>query len=286
METPKSGGGKFWQRADQLRRAAGESNTEELFVDLRKKTESLIRRNMPPPASNAAMSTSTWTKMAKAIVEASVSGSPTALTGASFDLLMSLVGVRDEQSKLLQSIDRQVGLLRAGPFTAGRLRLEEAARVRDDAVRAHTFLDEARQQFYDAHGLAASSHERGIIETHLGVVYYLLGRSEDSRYWFTRAHASLSELTSQLSRDAGNIRVLRTRSSVAITSTLFASTVGPAVLAAKIRKVWQSERALQALAQLIPLVNAVAQSATAVGGQGLISYRLISDGEGWALQQY
>ena len=285
METPKDEGGKLRQRADQLRRAVARSNAEDSFIDLRKRTERLIRRNMPPPTSSALMSTSTWTKIARSIVETSVSGSPTALTGAGFDLLIALVGVKDEQSQLLQSIDRQVGLLRAGPFTAGRLRLEEAARVRHDAARAHGFLDEARQQFYNAHAVAASSHERGIVETHLGVVYYLLGQREDSRHWFTRAHTSLSELAHQLSHDAGNIRVLRTRSSVAITSTVFATTVGPAVLAAKIRKVWQSERALQALTQLIPLINAVAQSATAIGSRGLMSYQLVPNGEGWTLQQ-
>ena len=255
----------------------------DFFAKIRRKSEGLIRQTVAngEPDLNSPVP-SAWLNVARAIVETSISGDPSKLTDVGLDLLGAIIGVEDEQGRLLRSIDHQVTLLRDGPFRSGRIRLEEAARVSHDRTRAHEFLQEARARFYDAHGLSGSLHERGIVEVHLGVVWWLLNQPEDSRHWFTVAHATLTELLDDLVRAAGNVQVVRTKSAVAFASYLYPVAIG--MLAAKIRKVRRSERALQALAQLLPVLTTVARSAAATGQPGLASYRLLRNGNDWALE--
>jgi hypothetical protein len=160
--------------------------------------------------------------------------------------------------------------------------LQEAARVRPDAQRAADFLDKATQSFYQAHSLAQTHLERGIVEFHIGLTWLLLGASEDSKHWLAESHASLTHAAELLAQEADNVTVLPNKSTVAFASYL--SPVGIGVLAAKVRKVRRAERASLVLARLVPVIEAASRAAAGTGTPGLPWYELEVAGEGWILR--
>ena len=259
-----------------------EQNIGGFFEKVREKSESLMRRSVGDVRDEAVLGNSIWPKIGKAMLEAALTASVDPLSAAGRDLLVSLVGVEDAQTALLRSIDHQVSLTRSGPFCAGRLLLAEVARVGSDSRRANEFLKEAQQRFYDAHGLALSLHERGLVELHLGITWFLLRSPEDSRHWLTRSHASLMQAAGLLAQVAGNVTVLQSRTAVGFASYFYP--VGIGVLAAKVRKVRRAERAARALAALSPVIDAVSRAAAVTGERGLPGYTLVLAGETWILR--
>jgi hypothetical protein len=132
----------------------------------------------------AAKGSAQWTQLAQSVVSLFMSNSPQNAAVAGVALLGALVDATDEQARILESIDRNVQLLRGGPFNAGTLMLQEAHRLAGGPQRRQSLLESARDRFYDAHGLTNSSYERGLVEVNLGAVWLLLGSREDAQRWF------------------------------------------------------------------------------------------------------
>jgi hypothetical protein len=88
------------------RREMPEQDPGRFFERVREKSELLIRRSISNPTADPVVGNSARPKIGKAIVEATITASPQPLSSAGFDLVGSLVGIEDEQSALLRSIDR------------------------------------------------------------------------------------------------------------------------------------------------------------------------------------
>ncbi len=103
-------------------------------------------------------------------------------------LVRQLVGLQEEQVKLLKAIDAKVDALIQGPFRAGRLQLNDALAVwRDPHDRIH-LLREARSSFTQA--LAQDEHHvrSSLAALHLSVVWLALESPDDVRRALKAAH--------------------------------------------------------------------------------------------------
>jgi hypothetical protein len=197
-----------------------------------------------------------WSGLASAVEGIALAGSPGA--GPAITLLKAVYGVEDAQAAMLSSIDRQVRLLREGPFRSGQLLLREAERVGPAAGEEYSeFLAKARDRFYDAHGLAASVQERALVEFHLGLVAVLTGKQADAKHWLGQCYASCTQVVEELVSKSKNIKVLRSRKT---TAALTLSTYGLYVIPVKLKRVWNAELAAGALDSFTPFVNCVASS--------------------------
>jgi hypothetical protein len=212
---------------------------------------------------------SRWSGLASAVAgyASAVSGVPGA--DSAISLLKALYGVEDVEAAMLSSIDRQVRLLREGPFRSGQLLLREAGRVGPAKEEEYSgFLAKAKDRFYDAYGLAASVQERALIEFHLGLVAFLSGKHDDAKYWLGQCHESCAQVVDELVSKSQNIKVLHSRKT---TAALTLSAYGVYVIPAKLKKVWNAEMAASALESFVPFVNCVAGSLNAVSGDSQAS---------------
>lgn len=205
-----------------------------------------------------------WSGLASAVEGYAVAVSGASAAGPAITLLKALYGVEDAQAAMLSSIDRQVRLLREGPFRSGQLLLREAGRVGPTAGAEYSeFLAKAKDRFYDAHGLAASIQERALVEFHLGLVAFLTGKDADAKHWLGKCYESCVQVVDELASKSKNIKVLRSRKT---TAALTLSTYGLYIIPVKLKKVWNAELAASALDSFTPFVNCVAGSLNAASG--------------------
>jgi len=260
-----------WQQVGQeldgtLRRAA-------------KWTQNRLKRTADAPlptVEDREMAGYRWTGLASAVGSYATAGVPGA--DSTINLLKALYGVEDAQAAMLSSIDRQVRLLREGPFRSGQLLLHEAGRVGPADEEYSGFLAKARDRFYDAHGLAASVQERALIELHLGLVAALINKPADAKHWLSKCCESCAQVVGELTATSQNVKVLHSRK---VTAALTLSTYGLYVIPAKLRKVWNAERAVGALEAFVPFVNCAANSLNAVSGNreaSTLELRAVGDG--------
>lgn len=103
-------------------------------------------------------------------------------------LVRQLVGLQEEQVKLLKVIDAKVDALIQGPFQAGRLHLDDALAVwRDPHDRVH-LLREARSSFTQALAQDRDEVRASLAALHLSVVWIALESPEDVRRALRVAH--------------------------------------------------------------------------------------------------
>jgi len=181
---------------------------------------------------------------------------------AAVGLLKAMFGVEDQQTAMLRSIERDVRLLREGPFRSGRLLLREADRIASEGGDAERFIEDARSRFYDAHELATSLQERALVEFHLGLVWLLLGKRKDSEYWLKTSHDSTLHVVSELASQSEDVKVLHSQKSTALWTASGYGTYY--VLPKKIMKIWSAQRAALALEAFVPFANGVASSLNAL----------------------
>ncbi|GAA4557483.1 hypothetical protein [Planotetraspora kaengkrachanensis] len=184
-------------------------------------------------------------------------------------VLEALLGTGGAQVAMLASIDRKVTLILEGPFRAAQIHLSEAGRMTSADPDYDRHLQQARDKFIDAHGLAVSIQDRAVVEMHLGVVYLLLGRRSDASHWLSASYGSARAVVDHFAETAGNVKVLRSKWSTAAASYVYF--VGVAVFAKKLKKVWNAQRAIAAMRSFIPFVNCVADSYNGVAGGGLVA---------------
>jgi hypothetical protein len=222
---------------------------------------------------------SRWAGLAGALERyaADVSGMPGA--GSAIDVLRGLYGVEDAQSAMLATIERDVKLLSEGPFKSGQLLLSEAQRVGTQDPEYPQFLQQARDHFYDAHGLASSIQERALVEFHLGAVYALEGRRSDAEYWLGQSHESARQVIAELGAAAKNVKVLHSRGTAAALTYLYPA--GMFVIPAKLKKVWSAERASGALEAFLPFLDCVTRAFNSISSdKQLPALKLEKTGEG------
>lgn len=262
---------------DALGRVKQAAGSGDMFSRVREASEQLMRESASNRLARIASDGSTWLTMAKALVDSVTS--PGLASGVG--VLESLAGLQDEQTRLLESIETQVELLREGPFLVGRDLVEEAARARDPE-RSERLLNEALPQFRQARRLAKAPAEQSMAEVHLGYVQYLLGNREEATHWLTEAHSKLHVEVERLVEQAGDIRVLKGRTSTGLATYMYP--VGIFVLAKKFQKVRKAETARIALVELQPVVSGLSQSLEALGAGRLDSYEFLPGEDGWTFQ--
>jgi len=200
-----------------------------------------------------------WMDVSRAVATfaRSVPGLP-AGAGPATALLQALYGIEDPQAVMLRSIDRNVKLLREGPFQSGQLLLSEVRRKGESDPEYGRLLRHARDHFFDAWGLSASIQERALVEFYLACTYALEGSRPDAEHWLAQSYASARVVVIELGSHVQNTKVLHSQKAVAATYlTMYPSLV---ILPAKLRKVWKSERAAKALSEFLPFENCVANS--------------------------
>ena len=172
------------------------------------------------------------------------------------DLVKSLYAIEDEQSRVLHSIDTNVKLLKEGPYRAGRLLLSEAHRLADHPDESHRLLETAKDRFYDAQPLASSVQERTMVELHLALVWLALTRPDDARYWLEQAYQSARIVIDSLTRQAGDIKVLKSKWATTALSIYYPA--GLLVVPLKLKRLWNADRATGAMTAFLPVANSIA----------------------------
>ena len=255
--------------------------SRDLFARIRIASESAMRETAASRLASLSAHGSSWTKLATATIEASISGSPTALIDPGIGVLRALVGLESDEDRMLMTIERDVEILREGPFLVACDLVDEASRSHD-ATQGETLLNEAANEFRRARRNAASQVEQGVVEAHLGYTQLLLGHREECQHRLREAHDRLNGEASRLLAKSGDIKVLNSRRSTLAVALYYP--VGAVILARKVIKVRNAERARLALVELQPVLTALSRSVQALGGEALPAYEMAMSGSGWTLQ--
>lgn len=192
------------------------------------------------------------------------------------DMVKALYDIEDEQSRVLHSIDANVKLLKEGPYRAGRLLLSEAYRLGDRDGESRRLLETAKDRFYDAQPLASSVQERTLVELHLGLVWLALGRDDDARYWLEQSYQSARTVIDELTKQAGNVKVLKTKWATTALSVYYP--VGLFVIPLKLKRLFNADRANTALTEFLPVTNAVAACLNSLNLRAVVPTLLLTMG--------
>jgi hypothetical protein len=210
----------------------------------------------PPPGEGR------WRGLADASAVFALARSGVPGADSALGLIRALYDIEDDQARMLHSIERDVELLRKGPFLSGRLLLSEAARMGPADPEYRNMLRGAKDKFYEAEPLAATVQGRAVVEFNLGLVWLALERPEDARHWLQESYQSARIVIETLAKQSGNVKVLRSRWSTAALTYLYP--VGVLVIPAKLKKIWDAERARGAIQSFLPFVRCVAACLNAV----------------------
>ena len=99
---------------------------------------------------------SRWIDVAKSASALADAVSPAPVAGLSVDLLIAISGAQDAQTALLSSIDRNVALIRTGPFRAAQEHLSSARDYGPEHSEYQHELRAARFSFVAALGQICS----------------------------------------------------------------------------------------------------------------------------------
>jgi len=209
-----------------------------------------------------------WSGLASAVTKYGVAMSGVAGASEVLGILHAVSGSEDAQARLLRSIDAKVDALVKGPYNTGRTHLLEARRLAVGDPQQLRHIEDAKNCFYQAHGQAVSVQMRSLVVYHLGLAWLLLGRREDSVYWFELSHSSAMAVANELARRTENIKVLHSRGSTAAATWFYPA--GVVVLGMKFQKLVAAERAREMLNDFLPFIACAARShnSVAVSGSG------------------
>ncbi|HEY6480908.1 MAG TPA: hypothetical protein VIZ00_12815 [Streptosporangiaceae bacterium] len=210
----------------------------------------------PPPGEGR------WRGLAGATAAFALARSGVPGAESALGLVRALYDIEDDQARMLNSIQRDVALLRKGPFLAARLLLSEAARMGPADPEYQRMLGGAKDKLYEAAPLAATVQDRAVVELNLGLVWLALGRPNDARHWLQQSYQSARIVIDTLAKQSGDVKVLHSRWSTAALTYLYP--VGVFVLPAKLKKIWDAERARDAIQSFLPFLRCVAESLNTV----------------------
>jgi hypothetical protein len=111
-----------------------------------------------------------------------------AAVGEGVKLLREVVGLQQQQVKLLQAIDVKVDALLAGPFRAGERYLEDALMSWRQPKDCEQFLHDARRSFTEALGQDPEPIRRSFAAMELACIWVILDSPQDVRRYLREAH--------------------------------------------------------------------------------------------------
>lgn len=187
------------------------------------------------------------------------------------DLIRSVEGAQDAQAEMLNAIHEDVELLRLQAFKSGKLRLEEVARAGAQSDRYVTMLNEAASRFLDAEPMCTSPEERAVNELYLGLTLSLLNSRDDASHWLQVSTVTGTDAVRELAKSAGNIKVYKSKKTVALSATLSAvlypaaPIVITSALIKKRRRKREAHATVDVLADFLPFVNAAVSCHNTLG---------------------
>jgi len=217
------------------------------------------RRAQPTPAVSPPVPGS-WSGLAESlsVFAAESAGVPGA--GAAAQVIRALCGIENAQAAMLKSIQRDVQLLREGPFKAAQEQLRTAMRKGPSNSGYAHHLREAEDLLISALTQSASIEESSVIRFYLGVVAIVNGNVREARYRFVESYRDCVNVTEELASKAADVKVLKNRWTAAAMAYLIYP--GVVIGTRKWLKALKSQEASLALESYIPFVNIVARSAT------------------------
>jgi hypothetical protein len=182
------------------------------------------------------------------------------------DLFKAVLDVEDAQTRLLQTIDENVQALRDGPFKTGRFYLKEAHRHVGSPEKSAREIQNAQDEFIKAHELTEDPIAQSGVEMFIALTYFLLSEFDDARYWLEQAYAKAGTKAHDLAVETGNTKVVKGKGILQAQLAVLTYGASAAYLAAKkVRKKRSSNRAMEELKAVLPLVNCIASLHAASG---------------------
>ena len=199
-------------------------------------------------------------------------------------VIKALCGVEEAEDVMLTCIQRDVQLVRTGPFRAAQEQLAIALREGPaDAEYGH-HLREAGDLLVMALGQSASVEESSVIRFNLGVVAAVRGDTAEAGYRLNESYHDCVSVIEELATRSADVKVFKSR----WTSTAsYSIPLGTYVIGArKLVKALKAQDAASALEGYVPFVNTVARAGNAIGQAPIhpgLSLRRAS-GEGYELE--
>lgn len=163
---------------------------------------------------------------------------------------------------MLTCIQRDVQLLRKGPFRAAQEQLATALRKGPTNSRYEHHLSEAEDLLVVALGQSASVEESSVIEFNLGVVAAVRGDVADAQHRLNESYHDCVNVIEELVLRSADVKVFKSRwAPVAWRSVPFA---GYVIGARKLVKALKAQDAASALEGYVPFVNTVARAGNAI----------------------
>jgi hypothetical protein len=182
------------------------------------------------------------------------------------DLFKAVLDVEDAQTRLLQTIDENVQALRDGPFKTGRFYLKEAHRHVESPEKSAREIQNAQDEFIKAHELTEDPIAQSGVEMFIALTYFLLSEFDDARYWLEQAYAKAGTKAHDLAVETGNTKVVKGKGILQAQLAVLTYGASAAYLAAKkVRKKRSSNRAMEELKAVLPLVSCIASLHAASG---------------------
>lgn len=211
-----------------------------------------------------------WEAIARSSAEFAVAlgrggTNPLSLIDPATALYRAVLDVEDAQARLLRAIDKNVKLLVDEPFRTGRTFVRRAFDKVDHPERSTEYLCKAQDKFYEAQSLATEPLDESVVEMHLAIVYFLRGYVEDGQELIESAYQKVAAQVIELAERTGNTKVLTTGAKWSLLLTGF---YGAAYLAIKKFKNQKRDKgAQQALREILPLLNCLAELHTSTGAR-------------------
>jgi len=203
-----------------------------------------------------------WNNLASSVV--TFTSQQSGIPGASqaSQVILALCGIEDEQSIMLQGIQRDVALLRMGPFQSAREHLQTADRKGAVHPDYEYHLREAVNLLIQALGQSASAEERSVVTFNLGIVEAVRGDALEAQSRLEASYGYCVTASHELAAKANNLAVLRSKriDTILVATHIF----GPFTIMRSLRKLKKADAAATALEGYVPFVNTVAEVGNAI----------------------
>jgi hypothetical protein len=148
-------------------------------------------------------------------------------------LLAAIIDAKSAERLLLEKLDRDIRLLREGPFYSGLQELEAAEREEDNPLEQGRLIESARRFFVEARGIAgyppADLVWASLCELHIGLCWRAMNRFEQAQHRLYEAHrlgVEAIEAMAESTVHPDNNPLFKTKAAAWATFALIAMTAG------------------------------------------------------------